>query len=154
MPDGDHGEILLWLQTVCLRCRPGLGLYVNQGLRVGRRRDERARPHACLARRGSFSGQGEWGDPARVLMTVEVTSYDADTDGRDRKEKPLAYAEAGVPVHLLVDRDARAVTVFSDPRPDGGGYGDRHTVSFGMRVSLPGPVGVELDTGELTNYVR
>ncbi|SER50058.1 Putative restriction endonuclease [Streptomyces qinglanensis] len=49
--------------------------------------------------------QGEWADPAGVLMTVEVTSYDSDTDRRDRQEKPAAYAAAGIPVCLLVDRD-------------------------------------------------
>jgi hypothetical protein len=134
--------------------RPDLGLYVEQGLAVERYRRGRARPDGCVARRGSFSGQGEWSDPATVLMTVEVTSCDADTDDRDRKEKPQAYADAGIPVHLLVDRDACAVTVYSDPAPDGGGYQERHTAAFGVTVALPAPVGFALDTEELKNYVR
>ncbi|MBP0461562.1 Uma2 family endonuclease [Streptomyces montanisoli] len=154
VPDGDHGEILLWLQTVCMQHRPDLGLYVEQGLRVETYRKGRARPDGCFAPRGSFSGQGEWGDPSGVLMTVEVTSFDSDTNDRDRKEKPPAYAGAGIPAHLLVDRDACTVTVYSDPRPDGGGYRETHTVAFGVRVRLPDPVGIELDTEELKNYVR
>ncbi|MFD6333424.1 hypothetical protein ACFWGI_28115 [Streptomyces niveus] len=50
-------------------------------------------PDGALAPSGAFAGQGEWVDPAPVLMAVEVTSYDSDTDARDRVEKPRAYAE-------------------------------------------------------------
>ncbi|GAA3726735.1 Uma2 family endonuclease [Streptomyces tremellae] len=153
VPDGDHGEILLWLQTVCMQHRPDLGLYVEQGLRGEQYRAGRARPDGCVARRGSFAGQGEWADPAAVLMTVEVTSYDRDTDARDRKEKPLAYAAAGIPVHLLIDPDVATATVFSGPGPDGG-YQERHTAAFGVAVGLPDPLGFVLATDELARYVR
>ena len=71
--------------------------------RSARRRDEvietcregRARPDGSLVPADAFVGQGEWADPAPVLMVVEVTSYDSDTDRRDRVEKPRAYAETG-----------------------------------------------------------
>ncbi|EMF52429.1 hypothetical protein SBD_5505 [Streptomyces bottropensis ATCC 25435] len=35
-----------------------------------------------------------------------------------------------------------------------GGYHDVHTAKFGEKVSLPGPIGMELDTEILKNYVR
>jgi Uma2 family endonuclease len=155
MPDGDHNEIVMWLQAVCMQHRPDLGLYgSDQGLRVEQYCKGRARPDGSLARRGTFAGQGEWASPEGVLMTVEVTSYDGDTDKRDREEKPLAYGAAGIPVHLLIDREAGTVTVFSAPDPEGTGYRDRHTVAFGMMLALPPPVGFDLETDILKNYVR
>ncbi|WP_406348260.1 Uma2 family endonuclease [Streptomyces sp. NBC_00144] len=155
VPDGDHNEIWMWLQGICMQHRPQLGLYGgDQGLKVESYRNGRARPDGSLALRGNFAGQGEWADPDGVLMTVEITSYDRVTDRRDRKGKPVAYAGAGIPVYLLVDREAGAVTVFSAPDPEGGGYRDRHTVKFGEVLMLPDPVGIELDTEVLQNYVR
>ncbi|MDX3854047.1 Uma2 family endonuclease [Streptomyces sp. AK02-01A] len=152
--DGDHGEIIMWLITQCMRSRPDLALNNTQGLKVEKYREGRARPDGSLVPVGHFAGQGEWADLAGVLMTVEVTSYDSDTGRRDRKEKPRAYADVGIPVYLLIDRDACTVSVFSVPDPDGGRYRHKHTVTFGERVSLPEPVGIELDTEILKNYVR
>jgi hypothetical protein len=34
VPDGDHDEIIMWLQTVCMQLRPDLGLYGEHGLKV------------------------------------------------------------------------------------------------------------------------
>ncbi|WP_405753298.1 Uma2 family endonuclease [Streptomyces sp. NBC_01411] len=154
--DGDHSEIVRWLQKRCMQTRADLWLYAGGelGLKVEGYRKGRAKPDAVLAADGNFAGQGDWASPQGVLMTVEVTSYDSDTDRRDRKEKPVAYAGAGIPVYLLVDREAGAVTVFSAPDPEGGGYRDSHTVKFGEVLMLPDPVGIELDTEVLQNYVR
>lgn len=155
VPDGDHNEIIEWLRALCMQHRPGWALYgSDQGLKVEAYRKGRARPDGTFAPRKAFAGQGEWADPGRVAMVVEVTSYDSDTDGRDRVEKPPAYAAAGIPVHLLIDRDSCEVTVFSKPDPAGGKYEDAHSVAFGMPIFIPEPVGMELDTGELKDYVR
>jgi hypothetical protein len=59
-------------------------------------------------------------------------------------EKPRAYAEAGIPVCLLVDRDSREVTVH--PVPDGVRHERTQTVPFGRQAVLPDPVGLTLDT--------
>ncbi|WP_046497220.1 Uma2 family endonuclease [Streptomyces odonnellii] len=152
--DGDHSEIIRWLQQRCMQVRTDMWLYAGGelGLLVGTYRKGHARPDAVLAPQGAFVGQGTWADPAGVLMTVEVTSYDSDTDRRDRKEKPAAYAAAGIPVYLLIDRDHDTVTVHSDPSADG--YSVRHVVDFGTKVVLPGPVNIELDTEELKTFVR
>ncbi|MFK0194421.1 Uma2 family endonuclease [Kitasatospora sp. NPDC090308] len=152
VPDGDHGEIVMWLLERCLAQRPDLRLYPEQGLQVANHRNGLAKPDGSLAPRRNFAGQGEWADPAGVLMVVEVTSYDADADRRDRVEKPRAYAETGIPVFLLVDRDAGSVSVHSEP--EDGRYRSVVTLTYGHVVELPEPVNVSLDTEELEEFSR
>lgn len=152
VPDGDHGRIIQWLTRICMQHRPDLWLDPAQGLAVETYHQGRARPDGCLIPADAFVGQGEWADPTPVLMVVEVTSYDSDTDRRDRVEKPRAYAETGIPVYLLIDRDTCEVKVHS--RPDGGRYETVQTLPFGKQVALPEPVGIVLDTEPLKNWVR
>ncbi|MBB1244915.1 Uma2 family endonuclease [Streptomyces durbertensis] len=151
-PDGDHSEAVRWLTRYCVRHRPDLWLYAQRGLRVGTCRTGRARPAGALAASGTFAGQGEWADPGQVLMVVEVTSYDGDTDRRLREEKPSAYAQAGIPVYLLIDRCAREALVYS--APESGGYTRLLRRRLGKPVELPAPVGFSLDTGALKGWVR
>ncbi|MFE7894519.1 Uma2 family endonuclease [Streptomyces sp. NPDC004822] len=151
--NGRHGEIAMWLAFHCKQARPDLNLNVTgQGLKVAAYREGRARPDAVLAPVGHFNGQGTWAEPEGVLMAVEITSYDSDTHRRDRVEKPQAYAEAGIPVYLLIDRDTSSILVHS--APDGSdGYRDIHVVKFGGKVTLPDPVGIDIDTDELKDVV-
>ncbi|MDJ1135521.1 Uma2 family endonuclease [Streptomyces iconiensis] len=153
-PDGDHDEIIKWLMKRCMQHRPDLWLYPERGLIVEAYRKGRARPDGALAPDGHFSGHGEWAESDGVLMTVEVTSYDPDTDRRDRWEKPAAYAAAGIPVYLLVDREAGTVTVHSAPDPGRELYRDTHTVRFGEEVELPAPVGFVIGTDVFKEHVR
>ncbi|AVH57445.1 MULTISPECIES: Uma2 family endonuclease [Streptomyces] len=151
--NGNHGEIAMWLVFQCKQARPELTLNTtNQGLKVEAYRRGRARPDALLAPVGHFGGQGDWADAKGVLMAVEITSYDADTHNRDRLEKPRTYAEAGIPVYLLIDRDNLSILVHSDPDMEDG-YRDIHVVRLGGKVTLPDPVGIELDTEDLKQYV-
>ncbi|MFJ5233760.1 Uma2 family endonuclease [Kitasatospora sp. NPDC088391] len=150
LPDGNHGETVMWLLECCLTQRPDLRLYPTSRLRTGR--GGVAKPDGLLARRRAFAGRGRWAEPEDALMVVEVTSYDADANRRDRVEKPVAYAEAGIPVFLLVDRDAGAVSVHSEP--EGGRYLSVVTLAYGHVVELPGPVNVTLDTEELKEFAR
>ncbi|MFI2236636.1 Uma2 family endonuclease [Streptomyces chrestomyceticus] len=152
MPDGDHAEIIAWLTRRCVQADAGWWLHVGQGLRVEQGRKGNARPDGCLAPSDTFVGQGEWADAEGVLMAVEVTSRDHHTDRRDREDKPKAYAETGIPVYLLIDRDTCEVKVHS--QPDGGCYEMVLTVPFGKVVSLPDPVGVDLDTEPLKGWVH
>ncbi|MCE3033034.1 Uma2 family endonuclease [Streptomyces sp. CMSTAAHL-2] len=152
--DGDRGTVLCRLRRHCLQVAPELDLYQGRGLRVEERREGRARPDAVLAPRGHFTGHGEWAEPAGVLMVVEVTAYDPDTDRLNRQGKPTAYGESEIPLYLLIDRDARTVTVHSNPDRHVGGYRDVHTAKFGEKVLVPGPMDIELDTEILKNYVR
>jgi Uma2 family endonuclease len=97
-----------------------------------------------------FVGKGEWAEPDGVLMVVEVTSRDRDADQRDRIDKPEGYAAAGIPVYLLVDRDAASVTVYADP--EGGAYRSLTTRAFGSVIELPDPVGITLETERLKEF--
>ncbi|MGV9356786.1 Uma2 family endonuclease [Streptomyces misionensis] len=151
VPDGDHNSIVLWSMRQCMQARPDLDLYQGQGLKAEEYREGRVRPDGVLVPRRHFAGHGEWADPAGAVLVVEVTSYDSDTDRRDRQEKPVAYGAAGIPFYLLVDRDDHTVTLFSDPTP-GVGYRDTHKEAFGARLTIPPPLGVELDTEELKHY--
>ncbi|NYV75646.1 Uma2 family endonuclease [Streptomyces sp. UH6] len=58
----------------------------------------------------------------------------------------------GIPVYLLIDRDTCEVKVHSEPE------GDRYTrqvvVPYGKTVTLPDPVGIELDTEPLKEWTR
>lgn len=152
MPDGDHDTIIEWLTRLCIQARADWWLYADRGLRIDGYRRGNARPDGTLAPTGTFAGQGEWANADGVLMTVEVTSHDHDTDARDRVEKPRAYAQAGIPVFLLVDRRYGEVQVHSEP--EDGRYTRRLIVPFGKVVTLPEPVGIELDTEPLKNWVR
>jgi Uma2 family endonuclease len=150
--NGNHGAIIMWLIRQCMQARPDLDLNPTQGLKVEAYRKGRARPDGVLAPVAHFAGQGDWAETDGVLMAVEVTSYDSDTHNRDRVEKPRAYAGARIPVYLLIDRDKLSILVHSDPDPEDG-YRDIHTVRLGGKISLPDPVGIELDTDELKQYV-
>lgn len=152
VPDGDHVEIIAWLQRMCMQHRPDLHLYGERGLKIRAYREGRAIPDASLARPGSFAGHGEWSGSEPVLMAVEVTTFDRDTDRRDRREKPRAYAETGIRVYLLIDRDSCEVTVYSEP--DGDRYDKAVIVPFGKTVTLPDPVGIDLDTEPLKAWVN
>ncbi|MFJ8042537.1 Uma2 family endonuclease [Kitasatospora sp. NPDC096147] len=152
VPDGDHGAIVMWLLRQCMQHLPECDLHVEQGLAVERYRTGRARPDGVLAPVAHFAGQGEWADPDGVLMAVEVTSYDQDTDRRDRIEKPVAYAWTGIPVYLLIDRERGEVTVHSEP--EDGRYRTTVTRAYGSELELPGPVGFTLETEILKRYAR
>ncbi|MFG2514695.1 Uma2 family endonuclease [Streptomyces sp. NPDC048584] len=154
MTDGNHSEVIRWLQECFLLTGSGLWLYGGGelGLRIEKYRKGRALPDAVLAPRGTFAGKGDWAETRGVVMTVEVTSYDSDTHRRDREEKPAGYADAGIPYYLLIDRDDCSVTLFSVPVP-GEGYSCTVRKSFGQKLSLPEPLGIELDTEELKQYV-
>ncbi|MEU8997204.1 Uma2 family endonuclease [Streptomyces caniferus] len=152
MPDGDHGRIIQWLLRICMQHRPELFLDPSQGLKAEAHRKGRLRPDASLVPSDAFVGQGEWADPDPVLMVVEVTSHDSDTDQRDRVEKPLAYAKTGIPLYLLIDRQECRMVVYSEP--DDGRYETVHTVPFGKTLHLPDPVGITLETEQLKDWVN
>jgi hypothetical protein len=152
VPDGLHSEIILWLQQRCMQHHPGMGLYVDRGLVVETYRKGRAVPDGTLAPIGHFVKAGEWAEPDGVLMTVEVASHNRDTHQRDRFDKPRAYAESGIPVHLLLDRENGEASVYCEPV--GGRYREQHVVPFGTRVRLPEPVGFDLDTRQLLEWAE
>ncbi|KAA6220861.1 Uma2 family endonuclease [Streptomyces albofaciens JCM 4342] len=143
IPDGDHAEIIAWLTRLCTQIDAGWWLHVGQGLRVEKYRKGNARPDGCLASSDAFVGQGEWADAEGVLMAVEVTSRDYDTNRRDREEKPKAYAEAGIPVYLIVDPNDATWHVL---QLDGRHYVETAKGIFGQEIPMPEPMGFTVRT--------
>ena len=131
--------------------QPGPGPRGSGGLTPTRGQSEAG---CGIAPEAYFAGHGEWADP------------DGRSDGRRghlvrlrhrpaaRHEKPAAYGQSGIPLHLLIDRDSCTIAVHSSPDRKAGGYRDIRTAKFGEKVLLPDPVGIELDTEILKNYVR
>jgi hypothetical protein len=92
-----------------------------------------------------------------VLLFAEVTSpstraadlglaHSAADPG-----KPWVYAEAGIPLYLVVDRKEARVLLYADPGP--GGYPEPVIRVFGEPVWLPRPFGFALETEPLKQFV-
>ncbi|MFD0264464.1 Uma2 family endonuclease [Kitasatospora indigofera] len=84
-------------------------------------------------------------DPAVFRLVLEVTSTN---HAYDLKVKPAAYASAGVPVYVIVDRKNRKVMVLTDPSD---GEYRLHAVhhpgqSFELPASVGAPVTLSVDT--------
>ncbi|MEU9452160.1 Uma2 family endonuclease [Streptomyces sp. NPDC048277] len=150
MPDGNHREILVWLQEQCMQHRPDLRVYGESGVQTEAYRKGRARSDGAVARKGHFTGHGEWSASNGILMVVEITSHDRDTHQRDRVDKPVGYAAVDIPVYLLIDRDSNTVVVYSEPQDSR--YQEIASHPWGTSVELPAPLGFTLDTEELKDY--
>ncbi|MFF5469176.1 Uma2 family endonuclease [Streptomyces achromogenes] len=84
---------------------------------------------------------------ALAELVVEVTSK--SNARHDRVSKPAAYATAGIPLYLLVDRWAPGgptATLYGEPK--GEVYRVLSAMKFGDPIKLPEPFGITLDTGE------
>lgn len=151
VPDQRHRAIVVWLTRLFLSERPELALYPEQGLKVGAYRKGHACADGALAPFDHFIAQeGDWADPDGVLMVLEVTSHDRDTDRRDRVDKVRGYAEAGIPICLLIDRDSDTLIVYSAPK--NGTYRQSPSYPSGAAVEIPSPVNITLDTEKLKDY--
>ncbi len=67
-------------------------------------------------------------------MVAEVTSSKPD---QDRIAERHCYARAGIPLHLLIDREKSQVSLFSKPKRDE--YTEVHLAAFGEPLA-PRPV--------------
>ncbi|MDT0377660.1 Uma2 family endonuclease [Streptomyces sp. DSM 42041] len=145
-PDGDHSEASRTVASQIISRRPDLWLYEKRGLAVPAHRAGRARVDGAVAPVGYFRGQPSWADPTGVLMVVETTSG-CEADARvDRVDKRDAYAQAGLPVCLLVDRHRAGAVVHWSPAA--GRYQHQSRAAFGTTLRLPGPFDFDLDTAE------
>ncbi|MFJ1594535.1 Uma2 family endonuclease [Kitasatospora albolonga] len=87
-------------------------------------------------------------DASEALLVVEITSKGNARE--DRTKKYRAYARAGVPMYLLIDRfDTRGAmsTLFTEPNEDGT-FKHVDAVPFGKPLALPAPFDVSLPTDE------
>ncbi|MET8751095.1 Uma2 family endonuclease [Streptomyces sp. NPDC004667] len=88
-------------------------------------------------------------DATRVPLVAEVVSPGTDAHRRDHIRKQRWYAQAGIPVYLVIDDfdEQGTVTVFSGPDPERATYATKTSVAYGTPVTVPdgGPVkGLEI----------
>ncbi|MEV6841119.1 Uma2 family endonuclease [Streptomyces sp. NPDC051133] len=84
---------------------------------------------------------------ALAELVAEVTSK--SNARHDRVSKAAAYATAGIPLYLLVDRWAPGgptTTLYGEPKGDV--YRVLSAVKFGDPIKLPAPFDLTIDTGE------
>lgn len=80
-----------------------------------------------------------------LALVGEITSTNHETDSGP---KLRIYADAGVPVYVLVHRQDGLVHVYSEPDPAGQTYAAHVSYPLGGKVPLPAPYPV-LDTAPL-----
>ncbi|MFD7296534.1 Uma2 family endonuclease [Streptomyces sp. NPDC059897] len=84
---------------------------------------------------------------ALAELVVEITSK--SNASNDRISKCAAYAAAGIPFYLLVDRwapEGPTTTLYGEPKKDV--YRPLSVVKFGDPLTLPAPFDLTIDTGE------
>lgn len=87
-------------------------------------------------------------DPVCFRLVLEVTSSNGKND---LKTKVAAYAEAKVPVYVVVDRKHQRVHVLADPVGDE--YATHRFHSPGQLVALPDSIGAKV-TLDVTEVLR
>ena len=149
-PDGDHEDYIgLIVNQVIRRSRTDMQFSGNKGLKL---RSGGGCPKNHLVPDGTFApmelrlyrGADSWMPCDGVAMVMDVTSTKPQAD---REVKRRCYARAGIPLHLLVDRDTAQVTVFSEPKDDD--YREHCARPFGKPIALPEPFAFDLDTADL-----
>lgn len=155
-PDGPHADALTTLMIPFLaaglhgkesRVLQGIGLWLPAGP------EDYAIPDLALvdADLDEHRLENNCYDPAVFRLVLEVTSSNYKSDLR---HKVAAYAEAKIPVYVILDRKHSRVHVLTEPV--GGSY-DRHEVyAPGQEAPLPGSIGAEvvLDVAELIKAGR
>ncbi|MFF9895611.1 Uma2 family endonuclease [Streptomyces longispororuber] len=90
-------------------------------------------------------------DPLVFRLVLEVTSSNYQTDLRT---KVAAYADAKIPVYVIVDRKHQRLHVLTDP--EAGGYANHQVHAPGQAVTLPDSIGakVSLDVAAILEAGR
>ncbi|WP_369270692.1 Uma2 family endonuclease [Streptomyces sp. R11] len=148
-PDGDHEDYIgLIVEQVYLNSRTRMQFAGTKGLILqggeGGQKD-RVIPDGTFAprERRLYRGADPWMPCDGVTMVLEVTSTKPKAD---REAKRRCHARGGIPLYLLVDREASSITLFSDPEKDD--YREHCTRPMGKPLSLPEPFGFELETAD------
>ena len=130
---------------------------------------QRLTPHGCHVRIGDPVTLPPYNQPqpdavvARGVPDDYITAHPAAADilcvieishsslVRDSTTKMRAYAEAGIPLYVILDVDARAARVCRDPLPAKGEYGSDETLTAADTLRLPTAAGplVEVTVGDL-----
>jgi Uma2 family endonuclease len=148
-PDGDHEDYInRIMKQVIRRSRTDMDFSGNKGLKLPRGGDD---PKDHVIPDGTFAptelrlyrGADSWMPCDGVAMVLEVTSTKPKAD---REAKRRCYARGGIPLYLLVDREASSITLFSDPEKDD--YRELCTRPLGKSLALPEPFAFDLETAD------
>jgi Uma2 family endonuclease len=146
-PDRHHGHAIWRIlqqisrsSSVAMDYAPEVGLIVPSR---GIPEEGRVIPDAAFApaELAVFHSGPSWMTPDGIELVLEVTSSKPDLD---RNEKRYAYAGAGIPLYLLVDRKLRIAMLFGDI--ENGEYSEITSAPFGGKLYLPEPFDFLLDT--------
>ncbi|SCD57394.1 Endonuclease, Uma2 family (restriction endonuclease fold) [Streptomyces sp. SolWspMP-5a-2] len=102
-------------------------------------------PDILVAPVGEFTDVDTHLPAAVAELVVEITSK--KNARHDRVTKPAAYASAGIPLYLLVDRwapEGPSATLYGEPRDDV--YRTLAVAKFGESLTLPAPFDLAIDT--------
>ncbi|MFI9511107.1 Uma2 family endonuclease [Nocardia sp. NPDC052566] len=147
-PDGQHDGYAMRISDQIRTHLPELRMFQARGLAIPAHRTGRAMPDGVVAPLEYFDDQPPWSDPAGVVLLLEITSgreRDADVDLIEKRD---AYAQAAIPVYLLVDRHRATTTVHWDPVD--GCYERAHSAKFGVPLPLPSPLDFNVDTSHFS----
>ncbi|WP_168724319.1 Uma2 family endonuclease [Streptomyces sp. A1547] len=89
-------------------------------------------------------------DATRVPLVAEIVSPGKEAHRWDHIRKRRWYAQAGIPVYVVIDDfdDEGTVTVFSAPDPEKGTYATKTTVGYRTSVVIPDGPAKGLTIGE------
>lgn len=144
-PSAAHNGITWKIQRSLTRVLPeDWGIYQTLALAVPSRLGMFI-PDLVVAPEGVL--EGNYIPAAAAEFVAEVTS--TSNARHDRISKPAAYAAAGIPFYLLVDRWAPGgptATLYGEPKSDV--YRVLSAVKFGETIKLPAPFDLDIDTSE------
>ncbi|NLU72285.1 Uma2 family endonuclease [Streptomyces sp. HNM0575] len=145
LPANSHNSIANLVQRRLYTVIPeDWGIYQTLGVAVPSRSGLFI-PDLVVVPEAVLNGPGNYIPAAAAELVVEITS--PSNAGHDRLSKPSAYAQAGVPLYLLVDGHAPGgptVTLYGEPVGDV--YRVHTAVKTGEVIRLPGPFQLTLDT--------
>ncbi|MEU1477985.1 Uma2 family endonuclease [Streptomyces sp. NPDC005760] len=148
-PDGEHEDYIeLVVNQVYRRSGTDMQFSGNKGLKLQGGGDcprDHLIPDGTFAPRNLrlYRGADPWMRCDGVAMVLEVTSTKPKAD---REAKRRCYARSGIPLYLLIDREASSVTLFSDPEKDD--YREHCTRPFGKPLRLPEPFAFDMETAD------
>jgi Uma2 family endonuclease len=142
-PTGKHGRIVRALdKALTPRMPEGHDLETNLGVNKAPDSEDYYIPDLFVAPEDVLDTWDSEVPPTELLLAAEVVSpSNADVD---RVLKLKQYAQAGIPLYLLVDPLRAEITLYSDPVK--GEYRARHRVEWGEKIALPKPFDVMVDS--------
>ncbi|MFD5657116.1 Uma2 family endonuclease [Streptomyces hirsutus] len=148
-PDGEHEHYInLLMKQVIRNSRTDMDYSGNKGLQLksgGACPKDRVIPDGTFApaELKLYLEADSWMPCEGVAMVLEVTSTKPRAN---RETKRRCYARGGIPLYLLVDREASSITLFSAPERDD--YHEVCTRPLGKPLPLPAPFDIDLDTAD------